>query len=214
MGSPNRLARIFGDTERLKISELTPKQSQAIGSEVLRACRSQLKYLDGFVPFVEYLLEVAMTDNGCAHRTRDDDSKMYPLPVGFDGNTKCRLLMTLHMNRWESAAPHARRHRERVYRQQLLLTNDGALLRWDWYALCERTDCESFEVAIRSRVRLLEGRRLEKYLRNPTISLRMLSVLGVLVEDTLAKRRVRYMSMADLGAFLSQVVRRIEVDAP
>ena len=215
-GYAERLGRIFGERAPVKLSELDGQIAQTLALEVLSACRPQLRYLTGFVAFGEYFAERRMKDNGNSRRISDDKSRMYNLPEDFDGNSRCIPLMTVVKKTW-GEKPKARRQRGFIYRQELLLSQDGDIFVWDWFARCEyrRNDYlypGKLEIATRSKVRRLVGKPLKRWLRRRENAIRILSALADLVEVTIEKRRKQLASMANLAAFLQNIERHLEVD--
>ncbi len=200
-----RLKRIqdaFGNSP-VKISELTPKQAATVALEVFAASQGHLSHLGGFQSFAEYAFDTRADDNECAKRERDDESKTYSLPGEYDGSSLCVPICIVSCIRWGMARTRRVRKQGFVLRQELLLTKEGDILVWDWFARCERPQGKGMrEIAIRSKVRLVKGRSLKKFLSSYVNALALVTRIGWLVTDTIEDRRKRLASMEDLDVFI------------
>ena len=202
-----RLQRIqdaFGESP-VRMGAMTPKQAEVMALEVLAASAGHLQFLSGFCEFGDYLKNARMDDNGYARRDRDDKSRTYDLPAGYDGSSFCTPVRTTAFKRWGQTKGRRSRKQGYVYRQELLLTREGDILLWDWFARCERTDRGLREFAIRSKVRLAKGRTLKKVFNNPFNAQALLAKIGWLVTDTIEEREKRLVSMKDLDTLIRSV---------
>lgn len=207
MDTSIRLQRIqdaFGNSP-VKVSTLTPKQAEVMALEVLAASVSHLPFLADFLAFGDYLHDVHMCDNGAARRTRDDKSVLYDLPGGYSGRSFCVPFKTTIFKRWGEAKSRRSRIQGLVYRQELLLTREGDIFVWDWFARCERKEKRLLEFAIRSKIRLAKGRTLKKIFSNPHNARALLATIGWSVTDTISDREKRLASMKNLDAFIRSV---------
>ncbi|MEK7156249.1 MAG: hypothetical protein AAB790_00370 [Patescibacteria group bacterium] len=213
MDTSIRLKRIqdaFGNSP-VKIGAMTPKQAEVMALEVLGASVSSLQFLAGFIEFGDYLEDARMDDNGMARRDRDDKSRTYDLPAGYNGSSFCIPFRRSAFKRL--GQPRSRRSRKQgcVYRQELLLTREGDILVWDWFARCERTERGLREIAIRSKVRLAKGRTVKKIFSNPFSAQSFLAKVGWLVTDTIENREKHLASMRGLDTFIRAVEGQLVV---
>lgn len=207
MDTSIRLKRIqdaFGNSP-VRIKEMTPKQAEVMALEVLAASVGSLQFLVGFIEFGDYLVDARMNDNGMARRDCDDKSRTYDLPTGYDGSSFCIPFRTSAFKRWGEAKSRRSRKQGYVYRQELLLTREGDILIWDWFARCGRTERGLWEIAIRSKVRLAKGRTIKKIFNDPFNARAFLTRMGWLVTDAIEAREKRLASMKVLDAFIKSV---------
>lgn len=193
MGTPIRL-------EDVSSRSVPPSESCMIGRIALGGTQPHLKYLANYVVFGEYLLDYPTTDK-MKRVTNHDlfDGVVSPLPEDFEGNDRCfPLLITAH-RRWV-----AHERFEYIYRQELLLAVNGNLIVWDWLGLVLEDKEHPTEFAVRSKLRILRGRTLEKWLSRPILVLAMIRALATVVVETLEERRKRLESMESLKSLLGE----------
>jgi hypothetical protein len=210
MDTSIRLKRIqdaFG-TSPVRMGEMTPKQAEVMALEVFAACASQLAYLNGFEPFAEYAFERRADDNGMARRITDVWSVTYDLPKPYEADV---LVVPIRHTTFRRLTPQkSHPDLKRVYRQELLLARDGDILIWDWFARVQR-DRGTVEAAIRSKVRIANGRMVKKIFNNPFNAQAFLAKVGWLVTDTIEEREKRLVSMKGLNAFIKAVEGQLTV---
>lgn len=192
MDTSIRLQHIFGDIESVRIQKVPPMLGARMVLGVLDACRPYMRYVRGFVSFSEHVYH-GRSENGLL-RTTDATSKL----CTFDDSTRCAYLAGPKIKYLDGG---------RVYRQHILVSQNGDVLLWDWYARYKRHRGERMEVAIRSKVCELRGRRLQRYLEANWHA--ALTSLGWLVTDTIEERARRLASMQQLNDFIKAVEGRL-----
>jgi len=198
MGTPN-------STSRKSRKESEPNtQSEALGRlrDDLAACKPQLPYMSGFMPFAEYMLDTP-TESG-ARRVDLGTGIFHPLPKGFSGNNRCFPLLVLSESHGGFGFPELMYKRGAIRRRELLLSQNGTLVLWVWSAQCRELNRELQEVGKRSMVWLLSPKMCRQLFRNPVTAQAARTALRALVERTITERRNRLVSMeALLGTLLA-----------
>lgn len=194
---------IFGGN-KVRISELDASRARCMACEILGASKPYMTYLAGFVPLNDYVGDMLTED--LAKRVQTDNSTIYSLPRGIFSQTRVHRLATVVSEQWGFNSPNARRKRVRgyVYLKELLITHDGTVLVWDWFARCNYRR-EKQQNAIRSKFRVLDGAQLATYMSDPRTALATVTAIGWLVTDTIETRKQRLVAMESLDSFIKAV---------
>lgn len=189
MGTPIRLEDITGGLT--DAPPLTIERAKRLGMGALAACKPQLKYLGGWKQFGDHLNDGRTAENtrlGVHHERFPN--RIYPTPEGFNGVTRCFLLAVPIYKTWK------RGRQTCVYRQTIILSDDGSLLVWDWFAQRLRPRGEPMtEFAIRSKVRRISPAKMKRIFSNVTSCLLIVKALQDLLASTLERQRNQIKAM-------------------